>query len=147
MCIRTDETGRIRVTGLPAGAYEAVEVKAPTGYYRDTEACRKSFAIAETAATVTFENERQGTRGENGGVRITKYSVDGDERRPVSGAAFTIYAAEIVENILGQTVYTEGTAIETALSGAGRRGAVPDGFPSGRVCGAGDQGACRTLQQ
>lgn len=129
--LRTDETGRIRVTGLPAGAYEAVEVKAPTGYYRDTAACRKSFAIEDTAATVTFENERQGTRGENGGVRITKYSVDGDERRPVSGAAFTIYAAETVENILGQTVYTEGTAIETALSGPDGVARFQTDFPLG----------------
>lgn len=47
-----------------------------------------------------------------------KYGVDGEERIPVSGAAFTLYAAEDVRNIFGDLIYREGTEVETALSGA-----------------------------
>lgn len=50
------------------------------------------------------------------GMAVTKYSVDDGIRTPMAGAEFTVYAAEDIENILGDVVYTEGTEIETALS-------------------------------
>lgn len=50
------------------------------------------------------------------GMAVTKYSVDDGIRTPMAGAEFTVYAAEDIENILGDVVYTEGTEIETAVS-------------------------------
>lgn len=51
------------------------------------------------------------------GMAVTKYSIDEGSRTPTAGAAFTVYAEENIENILGDIVYAAGTEIETAISG------------------------------
>lgn len=65
------------------------------------------------------------------GMAVTKYSVDDGIRTPMSGAEFTVYAAEDIENILGDVVYTEGTEIETAISGEDGVARFQTDFPLG----------------
>ena len=124
--LKTDNEGKVRITGLPTGEYEIVEVKAPNGYYRDA-VCTKQLSLKEPETgerpeavieEVSFVNAKQelDTTIQNN-MSVTKYSVDGKSRVPAAGAAFTLYAAETVENILGATVYSEGEEIETAISG------------------------------
>lgn len=48
--IRTDSDGKAQVTGLPLGEYEVVEVKAPTGYYRDQNDCTQQLSLVEPGA-------------------------------------------------------------------------------------------------
>lgn len=44
--LRTNEEGLVKLSGLPAGEYEVIEVKAPAGYYRDKAACIQTAAVA-----------------------------------------------------------------------------------------------------
>lgn len=67
--IRTDSDGKAQVTGLPLGEYEVVEVKAPTGYYRDQNDCTQQLSLVEpeqsgrlepmVSMEVNFENAKQ----------------------------------------------------------------------------------------
>lgn len=133
LVLRTGQDGKVQVTGLPAGSYRVVEVKAPAGYYRDPGMCTQTVELGDIIS-VRFENPKQEIEkpGEDPdkdpdkdpdaprriGMLAEKYGVDGEERIPVSGAAFTLYAAEDVRNIFGELIYREGTEVETALSGA-----------------------------
>ena len=68
--LRTNEEGLVKLSGLPAGEYEVIEVKAPAGYYRDKAACIQTAAVAapedlsgrpeETVTVeVKYENAKQ----------------------------------------------------------------------------------------
>ena len=67
--LRTDANGKVRITGLPLGEYEVVEVKAPTGYYRDQNDCTQQLSLVEPEQSgrpepmismeVDFENAKQ----------------------------------------------------------------------------------------
>ena len=66
------------------------------------------------------------------GMAVTKYSLDAGVRTLSAGAAFTIYAAEDIRNILGDVVYPEGTEIETAISGKDGVARFQTDFPLGK---------------
>ena len=44
--LRTNAEGLVKLSGLPAGEYEVIEVKAPAGYYRDKTVCIQTAAVA-----------------------------------------------------------------------------------------------------
>ena len=44
--LRTNAEGLVKLSGLPAGEYEVIEVKAPAGYYRDKAVCIQTAAVA-----------------------------------------------------------------------------------------------------
>lgn len=68
--LRTNEDGLVRLSGLPLGEYEVIEVKAPTGYYRDKTECIQTITVAAPedmsgrpeeliTVEVQYENEKQ----------------------------------------------------------------------------------------
>lgn len=68
--LRTDGDGLVKLTGLPPGEYEVIEVKAPAGYYRDKTECIRSVRIEASedmagrpeeiiAVGVNYENAKQ----------------------------------------------------------------------------------------
>ena len=68
--LRTNEDGLVRLSGLPLGEYEVIEVKAPTGYYRDKTECIQTVTVAAPedmsgrpeeliTVEVQYENEKQ----------------------------------------------------------------------------------------
>lgn len=68
--LRTNADGLVRLTGLPLGSYEVIEVKAPEGYYRDKRQCIQTAELKEiegeagiirgsAAIQVQFTNDRQ----------------------------------------------------------------------------------------
>lgn len=68
--LRTNEDGLIRLSGLPLGKYEIIEVKAPTGYYRDKTECIQTVIVAApeeisgrpeelVSVEVQYENAKQ----------------------------------------------------------------------------------------
>lgn len=52
--LRTDANGKVRITGLPLGEYEVVEVKAPTGYYRDQNDCTQQLSLVEPEQSLPY---------------------------------------------------------------------------------------------
>ena len=68
--LRTNEDGLVRLSGLPLGDYEIIEVKAPTGYYRDKTECIQTVTVAApeeisgrpeelVSVEVQYENAKQ----------------------------------------------------------------------------------------
>ena len=68
--LRTNEDGLVRLSGLPLGEYEVIEVKAPTGYYRDKTECIQTVTVAApedisgrpeelVSVEVQYENAKQ----------------------------------------------------------------------------------------
>ena len=68
--LRTNEDGLVRLSGLPLGEYEVIEVKAPTGYYRDKTECIQTITVAApedmsgrpeelVSVLVQYENAKQ----------------------------------------------------------------------------------------
>lgn len=68
--LRTNEDGLVRLSGLPLGEYEIIEVKAPTGYYRDKTECIQTVTVAApeeisgrpeelVSVEVQYENAKQ----------------------------------------------------------------------------------------
>lgn len=67
--LRTNEEGKVQITGLPLGEYKIVEVKAPNGYYRDQTDCTREVSLLEpeesgrpeevVTAKTAFENAKQ----------------------------------------------------------------------------------------
>ena len=68
--LRTNEDGLVRLSGLPLGEYKVIEVKAPTGYYRDKTECIQTITVAAPedmsgrpeeliTVKVQYENEKQ----------------------------------------------------------------------------------------
>ena len=68
--LRTNEDGLVRLSGLPLGEYEVIEVKAPTGYYRDKTECIQTITVAApedmsgrpeelVSVEVQYENAKQ----------------------------------------------------------------------------------------
>ena len=58
LVLRTGQDGKVQVTGLPAGSYRVVEVKAPAGYYRDPGMCTQTVDLGDIIS-VRFENPKQ----------------------------------------------------------------------------------------
>lgn len=68
--LRTNEDGLVRLSGLPLGEYEVIEVKAPTGYYRDKTECIQTVTVTApeeisgrpeelVSVEVQYENAKQ----------------------------------------------------------------------------------------
>ena len=68
--LRTNEEGLVRLSGLPLGEYEVIEVKAPAGYYRDKTECIQTITVAApedmsgrpeelVSVEVQYENAKQ----------------------------------------------------------------------------------------
>ena len=68
--LKTNEDGLVRLSGLPLGEYEVIEVKAPTGYYRDKTECIQTVTVAApeeisgrpeelVSVEVEYENAKQ----------------------------------------------------------------------------------------
>ncbi len=68
--LRTNEDGLVRLSGLPLGEYDVIEVKAPAGYYRDKAECIQTIAVAApedmsrrpeelVSVLVQYENAKQ----------------------------------------------------------------------------------------
>lgn len=127
----TGDDGKVSVTGLPLGSYELAEVKAPEGYHRSMKDAVQQIDLvpnetsgkAETASiSVNYTNDRQqpGLDPVTGQTEmfITKYGLDGDNKSGVSGAEFTLYAAEDITNIFGDVIIPAGAIAGQAISGS-----------------------------
>ena len=112
--VTTNAQGKAAVSNLPLGNYRIIEVQAPYGYvlngneqivnlrYVDD----KTPVVKETA---TFKNERQK-------ISLSVIKKDSETDKPVSGAQFSLYAAEDIKNNVGKVIVKAGTKLETAES-------------------------------
>ena len=133
--LRTNEDGKVQVTGLPLGEYEVVEVKAPTGYYRDQNNCTQPLSLVESeqsgrseaivAVDAIFQNEKQKAK-----VTVTKSDRDTGEK--LQGAVIGLYTAEVLKNQAGEVIAEADTLLESVMTDTEGKAIFESDLPFGR---------------
>ncbi|MBV7389720.1 SpaA isopeptide-forming pilin-related protein [Enterococcus alishanensis] len=90
----TDKSGKISFETLPAGSYQLIETKAPTGYQEDNKPVK--FTVTDPSETIELAKTNKKV---NQGVILEK--VDELTGQPLSGATFVLQTQE------GKTIKTE----------------------------------------
>ena len=105
--------------------YSAKEITAPKGYYNDSpdklvsetivgnETANLEFSDTEQLAELTIKKEGEvltGATVTSNGVTF-KYEV-----KPLSGAVYSVYAAEAIKTGYGKTVYDKGDLVKSGLT-------------------------------
>ena len=131
--LRTGADGKVQVTGLPLGEYEVVEVKAPTGYYRDQNNCTQPLSLvepeqsgrSEAIVSAVFQNEKQKAK-----VTVTKSDRDTGEK--LQGAVIGLYTAEVLKNQAGDVIAEADTLLESVITDTEGKAIFESNLPFGR---------------
>ncbi len=131
--LRTGADGKVQVTGLPLGEYEVVEVKAPTGYYRDQNNCTQPLSLvepeqsgrSEAIVSAVFQNEKQKAK-----VTVTKSDRDTGEK--LQGAVIGLYTAEKFKNQAGEVIAEADTLLESVMTDTEGKAIFECDLPFGR---------------
>lgn len=131
--LRTGADGKVQVTGLPLGEYEVVEVKAPTGYYRDQNNCTQPLSLVEPEQSgrseaivfAVFQNEKQKAK-----VTVTKSDRDTGEK--LQGAVIGLYTAEVLKNQAGDVIAEADTLLESVITDTEGKAIFESDLPFGR---------------
>lgn len=131
--LRTGADGKVQVTGLPLGEYEVVEVKAPTGYYRDQNNCTQPLSLvepeqsgrSEAIVSAVFQNEKQKAK-----VTVTKSDRDTGEK--LQGAVIGLYTAEVLKNQAGDVIAEADTLLESVITDTEGKAIFESDLPFGR---------------
>lgn len=114
--ITTGADGKATLNDIYAGKYTITEISAPEGYVLDSTP--KTVTITENpdggivTETVVFSNVRK-----ESAASLTKKSEEGSD---ITGAEFTIYAANDIKDALGTVIVNNGTALQTVTTNAGK---------------------------
>ncbi len=114
--ITTGEDGKAALNNIHAGKYTITEITAPDGYLLDSTP--KTVTITENPdaaivkETVVFTDTRK-----QSAASLTKKSVEGQD---ITGAEFTIYAANDIKNASGTVIVNSGTALQTVTTNNGK---------------------------
>ncbi|MEG1463107.1 MAG: prealbumin-like fold domain-containing protein, partial [Anaerorhabdus sp.] len=125
--IATTADGFATSKKLPLGEYEVTEKSAPNGFTHSSESkiVKLEYENQETAIvfdTASFYNERQK-------VSLEVIKKDAEEKTPLSGAKFGIYAKEDITSNTGKVLLEKGTLIETAISNEDGKVSFQADFP------------------
>jgi len=133
--LRTGADGKVQVTGLPLGEYEVVEVKVPTGYYRDQNNCTQPLSLVESeqsgrseaivAVDAIFQNEKQK-------VKVTVTKSDRDTGEKLQGAVIGLYTAEGFKNQAGEVIAEADTLLESVMTDTEGKAIFECDLPFGR---------------
>lgn len=116
--VTTDQEGKAVFSNLPLGTYRIKETKAPEGYVRNeaSQTITLSYAGQEIPVirqTAVFENDRQR-------VEIAAVKKDAENKAPVEGAVFGLYAKTAIL-AQGNVLVEADTLLGEAVSGADGR--------------------------
>lgn len=114
--ITTGADGKATLNDIYAGKYTITEIAAPEGYIVDNTP--KTVTITENpdggivTGTIVFTDMRK-----QSAASLTKKSEEGSD---ITGAEFTIYAANDIKDALGTVIVNNGTALQTITTNAGQ---------------------------
>lgn len=109
--VTTDASGNATSSKLYLGEYTVKEYKAPNGFVlnpqsQDVTLQYKDEVTAVVFDNASFENERQK-------VEIETVKKDAENKTPLKGAQFGVYAKEDVTNHEGKVIVKAGTLLQT----------------------------------
>ena len=111
------------------GQYKVVEVEAPYGYVLNEEEQVVTFVYVDDKTpviyeSVVFSNDRQK-------LSMSVMKLDAEEKTPIAGAKFGLYAAEKIKNADGKVIVEAGTLLETVISDENGKIAFTKDYPFG----------------
>lgn len=112
--LTTDSKGVAVSSKLPLGKYMVKEIEAPQGMVLNEEPKTVELKYADEHTSVVFEkvsfvNDRQK-------VVLDLHKLDAEEKTPVSGAEFTIYANEDIVNFDGKVILSKDAVVTKSVS-------------------------------
>ncbi len=112
--LTTGKDGKATAKKLPLGQYRVVEVEAPYGYVLNPNEQKVTFTYVDDKTPVikeslTFSDDRQKLD-----MSVTK--LDAEDKTPIAGAVFGLYADEDIKNADGKVIIDKGTLLEKATS-------------------------------
>ena len=127
--ITTDKTGQAVLKDLPLGTYSIRETKAPKGYVLDDKEQKVTLAYVDgktpvVKETVTFTNERQK-------VSLSVLKTDSEDKTPLAGAEFSLYAGEDIKNIDGKVIVKKDTLLDTVTTDKDGKAVFREDLPFG----------------
>lgn len=125
----TGEDGKATLSDIPMGQYKVVEVEAPYGYVLNEEEQVVTFVYVDDKTpviyeSVVFSNDRQK-------LSMSVMKLDAEEKTPIAGAKFGLYAAEDIKNADGKVIVEAGTLLETVISDENGKIAFTKDYPFG----------------
>lgn len=109
--IRTDQNGRLGISGLPAGDYFCVE----TGFLPGFSKIQKKYDFTVEAAKTVQINGTAGILNEQAPAASHVYKVDADTDRPLGGGEFTIYADVGNKNYDGKALFQKSDTVSAVV--------------------------------
>ena len=125
--LTTGKDGKATAKNLPLGQYRVVEVEAPYGYVLNPNEQKVTFTYVDDKTPVikeslTFSDDRQKLD-----MSVTK--LDAEDKTPIAGAVFGLYADEDIKNADGRVIIEKGTLLEKTTSDENGKIAFVKNYP------------------
>ena len=112
----TGEDGQVTVEQLPPGTYQITELQSIPGFTIDSKPRTVKIEYKDQKVEVQYEAASIYNARQTALVSVKK--KDEATKKPLAGGQYTLYAGNEIKNRQGQVIVTEGTALETAVTGA-----------------------------
>lgn len=112
----TGEDGQVTVEQLPPGTYQITELQSIPGFTIDSKPRTVKIEHKDQKVEVQYEAASIYNARQTALVSVKK--KDEATKKPLAGGQYTLYAGNEIKNRQGQVIVTEGTALETAVTGA-----------------------------
>lgn len=112
--ITTTADGIAESKKLPLGEYDIREKTSPNGFVHSSEVKTVKLEYKDQETEIVFDNASFYNERQKVSLEVIK--KDAEEKTPLSGAKFGIYAKEDIKNNKGDVIVEKGRLIETAIS-------------------------------
>lgn len=130
--LETDKDGQVTVTDLPMGIYRITEVQSPSGFVGNREPKIVKIEYGDQKAEVQYETETIYNARQQ--VQILVKKKDAEDKKPLEGAIYGLYAAEDILGIGGAVIVKKGTELGQTVTDKDGSGIFEMLLPQGSYC-------------
>lgn len=112
--LTTDDNGQAVLKDLPLGTYRIKEIAAGNGFVLNTEEQTVTLSYKDQLTAIVFDKADYTNTRQKADISVIKQ--DAEDKTPLSGAVFGLYAKEDIYSYDQNLLVKKGTLIETAQS-------------------------------